>query len=141
YGNEDWINVKQDHLLYKGTAEFDREAAKIFQASKINLDITRIYALDGFSDRVFNVLRAGGFLMMNRTKNIGQSFDVGKELEVFDTPDEMKQMAEYYLTHETKRLDIAERGKARALEDHTVANRVKFMLSKVEGLRKAAAQA
>ncbi|VAX19389.1 hypothetical protein MNBD_NITROSPINAE03-204, partial [hydrothermal vent metagenome] len=42
YGNEDWINVKQDHLLYKGTAEFDREAAKIFQASKINLDITRI---------------------------------------------------------------------------------------------------
>ncbi len=140
YGNEDWSDVKQSHLLYKGKAEFDREAAKIFRASKINLDITRIYALDGFSDRVFNVLRAGGFLMMNRTKNIGQSFNAGKELEVFDTPDEMKQMAEYYLTHETERLDIAERGKARVREEHTVTNRVKFMLSKVEGLRKAAAQ-
>lgn len=140
YGNKDWIDVKQDHLLYKGQAEFNLEAGKIYQASKINLDITRIYALDGFSDRVFNILWAGGFLMMNRTVNIGRSFDVGKELVVFDTADEMRRMAEYYLNNEKERLDIAQRGKARVKEDHTVDNRVRFMLSKVEGLRKISDQ-
>ena len=126
--------------MYKGKAEFDREAGKIYQASKINLDITRIYALDGFSDRVFNILWSGGFLMMNRTETIDQSFDVGKELVVFDTADEMKQMAEYYLAHEQERLDIAQQGHARVVADHTVESRVKFMLSKVEGLRKVGNQ-
>ncbi len=131
YGARDWLDVKADHLLYKGMADFDRESGMIYRASKINLDITRIYQLDGFSDRVFNILWAGGFLMMNRTKTIERSFEIGKELVVFDTPGEMKQLCEHYLNEETERRDIAQRGRVHVRESHSVAHRVDEMLSRV----------
>jgi len=134
YGAGDWLDVKADHLLYRGMADFDRESGMIYRASKINLDITRIYQLDGFSDRVFNILWAGGFLMMNRTQTIERSFKTGKELVVFDTPEEMKQLCEHYLNEETERRDIARQGRARVRESHSVAHRVDEMLSRVPGI-------
>ncbi|MFQ5559394.1 MAG: glycosyltransferase, partial [Nitrospinota bacterium] len=132
YGNSDWNNVNERNFRYRGEADFDYESGKIYLASKINIDITRVYTLDGFSDRVFNVLSRGGFLLINRTEALSQFFEDGKELVFFDSPGDLKEKCCYYLNAEDERKEIAERGKNRVRRFHNVESRVTEMLSELD---------
>lgn len=123
FGPEDWQEVDLPFLSYGGYANYDFEAPKIFMNSRINVNIARSYALDGMSDRVFNVLAAGGFLVTNETETMKDCFDFGKDLVVVKTPEELREACRYYMEHEAERVQIAENGKRRLNTDHRLKNR------------------
>jgi len=49
-------------------------------------------------------------------------FDIGKEIEVYRTLDELKTRIRYYLDHEDERHEIASKGQERTLRDYTYKN-------------------
>lgn len=131
YGNKDWEEVSLKNIDYLGRIEFCHEAPKVFHLTKINLNITRIYNLDGLSDRVFNVLASKGFLMTNYAPVIDNHFKNGEELVCFRSNEELVDLCKYYLKHESQRKAIAEKGYQRILKDHTMEKRAEFMLEKL----------
>lgn len=73
--------------------------------------------------RNFEVPGCGGFLLTNPAEDLDSYYVCGKEIAVFETPDELVEKAEYFLRHEAERRAIAEAGLRRTLAEHTYVHR------------------
>lgn len=110
---------------FKGLAETRNEMPKIFHLSKINLNLTSKPIRTGLPLRIWDILGAGGFVLTNYQSEIPEYFEIGKELDVFSSEEELLQKIDYYLTHEEERSRIAECGYQKAKELYSMEHRLK----------------
>jgi len=108
------------------------EVAKIYNASKICLNIHHPQSKQGLNMRTFEILGAGGFQIVDYKKVLESLFEIGEELVCYRSLEELKDLLHYYLDHPTERERIAERGHRRAWHEHTFEARMQSMLSCVE---------
>ena len=101
---------------------------RIFHASRINLNITMRPIESGLSLRIWDVLGCGGFLLTNYQSEIPEYFEIGRDLETYDSMEELEQKAAYYLTHEEERLEIALHGYEKVSMLHTYEIRIAEMI-------------
>ena len=87
--------------------------SQVFGASRINLAFLRKANRDQHTTRTFEIPACGGFELSERTDEVLSFFEEGKEIECFDSVEELKDKAAYYLEHETQRQRIAAAGLAR----------------------------
>ena len=104
------------------------EMPKVFYASKINLNITMRPIETGLSLRVWDVLGCGGFLLTNYQAEIPEYFEIGRDLETYESMEELEQKVQYYLTHEEERLEIAINGYEKTARLHTYEIRIAEMI-------------
>lgn len=121
------------HVKYGGTVPLHEGSSGVFSASKINLSLQRIYAQDGLSDRVFNVMASGGFLLSDRNEAVNELFVEGEEIACFASRDEMNDKIAYYLAHDDEREGMAEAGRRKVSALHSVDNRVDAIVKAVGG--------
>jgi len=88
---------------------------KIFIGEDADIPITRKY----LSNRSFAVMGCGGFYLCRRTPGVEYAFEIGKEIDVFDTDDELITKVKYYLKNENERKRIATAGQKKVLEMYT----------------------
>lgn len=69
--------------------------------------------------RVFEVPACGGFLLTAPADNIEDYFVPGKEIEIFNSADELVDKTKYYLDNPKAREQIAMAGHKRVLAEHT----------------------
>lgn len=112
--------------------DYFEELPGVYAHSKINLNITSRSIETGIPQRVFDILRCGGFLLMNYQEEIEELFQVGVDLEVFHNLEELEAKAEYYLKHEKERRAIALQGQRKVLERHTYEARLPELLSRLK---------
>jgi len=129
YGNEEWRTVEGLSGQWRGSVDLRHDAARVFARTRINLGLQRIYTLDGLSDRVFNILAAGGFLLHNRGLAIAEHFVEDRHLVLFDTVEEMNEKIAWYLAHEEERRAIARAGQEEVRRRHTLEIRLGEALS------------
>lgn len=112
----------------RGGAKTLTEMPLIFHQSRINLNMTIRPIQTGLSLRVFDILGCGGFLLTNYQQELSELYEIGKDVEVFTSKEELADKAAYYLTHEEERRKIAISGyeKTRAL--HTYETRISQMI-------------
>lgn len=132
YGNNDWKELNWKNIIYKGSINQFNDVSEVFFKTKINVNITRIYALDGLSDRIFNILYSGGFLFSNRSEPLLELFDDKKEVVSFNSVDELKSLLNYYLKNENERKKIALAGYQKVIKEHSFSNRVDFILKNIK---------
>lgn len=118
-------------ILYCTSAESRQEMPKIFHYSKINLNPTAKGIRSGISQRVWDVLGAGGFLLCNAQEEVLQAFKPGVELEVYHSLEELTEKAAYYLSHFKERERIAQQGLYRVEKYHTYEKRIAKLLETV----------
>ena len=82
----------------------------------------------GLSLRVFDILGCGGFLLTNYQEELPEYYEIGKDVEVFSSGEELVEKADYYLSHEEKRKKIAENGYEKTRAFHTYETRVAQMI-------------
>jgi len=129
YGNDAW----QDKInCYAGHADHFSLMPKIFQLSKINLNVSRSFVEYGLPMRVFDVLSCGGFLVTNDKQDLHKLFTNGKDLVVFRDTQDLLEICDYYLQHEGERLAIAEQGRSTLAEHHTFLPRMIDMFTTVQ---------
>lgn len=103
----------------KGPVDYQTQMPLVFHNSKINLNITVRTIRTGLSLRIFDILGAGGFLLTNYQPELDYFFENGKDLVYFTDADDMCKKADYYLTHEEERMEIARNGLQKAKSFHT----------------------
>ena len=120
----------------RGGADTLTEMPKIFQASKVNLNMTMRPIETGLSLRVWDVLGCGGFLITNYQSEIPGYFEIGKDLETYESASELDEKIQYYLTHENERVEIAINGYEKTAQHHTYERRIAQMIKVLNDLAK-----
>lgn len=106
------------------------DASKRFCESKVVLNIS---ITDDINMRIFETLSSGSFLLTNNIPTIQLAGTPGKDFVVYDTIDEAKELAEYYINHDKEREAIAESGHQHFLEKHTYRHRIDQIFEKIGG--------
>lgn len=112
----------------KGGVSTLTEMPKVFQASKINLNITMRPIETGLSLRIWDILGCGGFLLTNYQAEIPDYFEIGRDLETYESLEELEEKVHYYLSHEEERVEIAINGYEKVANYHTYETRLAQMI-------------
>lgn len=115
----------------KGFASSLTEMPLIFANSKINLQITAKTIETGLSQRVFDVLASGGFLLMNYQEEIFDYFVPGEDLDFFGCEEELLEKIEFYLKNDDIRRAIATSGKLKSEKFHSPITRMNEIIKRL----------
>ena len=111
------------------------QMVKIYNASKINLCFVKSYGVNTrpqMKDKMFHVCMSGGFLLCEYIQGVEEFFEIDKEIVCFKGLEDATTKIQYYLTHETERLAIAQAGWERAKRDHTQTSMLLNVFGKIE---------
>jgi hypothetical protein len=78
--------------------------------------------------RLYEATGMGALLITDWKENLGEIFDVGKEVVAYRSAEECLEMVGHYLAHDDERAAIAAAGEARTLRDHTYAKRMEELV-------------
>ncbi len=115
----------------RGGVSTHKEMPQVFYQSKINLNITIRSIQTGLSQRVWDVLGCGGFLLTNYQMEIPEYLEIGRDLDCYESPLELKEKVAYYLTHEEERVEIARHGYDTVKAKYTCRHQVAEILKRV----------
>ena len=90
---------------------------KIFNLSKINLNMTMRPIETGLPLRIFDILSSGGFCMTNFQEELLDMFTIGEDIEADSSSPELIDKCGYYLEHEEERKQIAINGQKKVFEE------------------------
>ena len=113
-----------------GKANSITEMPLIFRNSKINLNISSKVIRTGLPQRIFDIMSSGGFVLSNYQAEIGELFEIGSEIAVYESIDDLIDKCEYYLAHESERKEIAEAGFNALLSRYSYNIRIPQMIIK-----------
>jgi len=94
---------------------------KIFVGQDADIPISGLY----LSNRIFAVTGCGGFYLGRKTPGIEAAFEIGKEVDVFESDDELLEKIKFYLQNENKRAQIARAGQKKVLTHYTYKQQIK----------------
>lgn len=112
--------------------DYVSEMPKIFACSKINLNPTLRIIQSGIPLRAFDIMGAGGFLLSNYQEELLEFYENGKELVIYESMEDAVAKATFYLEHENLRTAIAENGRLKTLEQHTLQKRLQDIITIAE---------
>ena len=118
-------------VRYRGIAEYEQQMPRIFRNSKINLNITLRTIQSGLPLRIIDILGAGGFLLTNYQAELPEYFENGKNLVWYESYEELFELVDYYLNHESQRKTIAENGHRIVKEQFSYEVLLQRILSKI----------
>lgn len=121
------------NTIIHGPVDHNTDAYRVFHHSKMNLNLTMRGIETGVPMRVFDIMSAGGFVMSNYQSEAEILFEPDKEIVLFKDMDELKDKANYYLSHEKERLQIALGGFKRVLQQYNYPNLLSFIFHEVYG--------
>jgi spore maturation protein CgeB len=96
--------------------------------TRVNIDINRVVITEGLTQRVFDCCACGGFIITNNKSILNEFFITDgpeKQIAAFDNEPHLKELINYYRSHEEERKGIALRGRQRVLQEHTYDHRMK----------------
>lgn len=120
-----------DGLRVKGGVATLTEMPKVFNLSKINLNMS-IYPIEnGLPLRIWDVLGCRGFLLTNYRENLLDYFEPGVDLDYFSDSDELVEKCRFYLEHDEIREKIKNSGYEKVRSFHTYMNRMPALIGSV----------
>lgn len=78
--------------------------------------------------RLYEATGMGAMLITDFKENLGELFEIGKEVETYNSLEELVEKINYYLKHDEEREKIARAGQERTLKDHTFEVRARKIL-------------
>lgn len=91
------------------------------------------------SDRIFETIGRGGFIIHPYIKGIGELFKLGQELITYTYQDfkQLKELIDYYSDpkHSEEREAIVDKGFKRVYKEHTYYHRLAYILDKINEYR------
>ena len=116
-------NVKADNYV-----DYYTKMSVVFASSRINLNITLKCIQTGIPLRILDILAGGGFLITNYQAELEEYFKLGGDIVIYQELEELPEIADFYLKHETERRHVCERGKDIIEKKFTFEDRLGRML-------------
>jgi len=135
-----WGRWPTESLRLKGCYQkqdiYKEEAVKVYNASKVIIDIHGLYGIEkeifNVTPRVFEVPASGGFLLTNHIPQVCEFYKVKEEIITYKDINELKYLISYYLEHPQERQAISERAYQRAHREHTYLERLRMLLKTIK---------
>ena len=108
-----------------GQWAWEEEVSKIYAAAAIVLNVQHP---DHLNMRLFEAPACGAFLLTDGRDYVGEFFEPGKEVALYDGPEDVAEQVVYWLARPEERAAIAEAGRLRAHRDHTYAHQMQSLL-------------
>jgi spore maturation protein CgeB len=115
----DWIH---GHLPYI-------EANQVYSNADIILGLQN--NTNQLTQRTYEILASGGFVITSETPAVRTQFEPGKDLLTSSNVQETMALVSHYLQHPEERRRIREQGR-RSVEPHSYQNRAKFMITTLQ---------
>lgn len=119
---DDWLH---GHILYGNTPS-------VYRQSKIVLGIQN--AKDQVSQRTFEILGSGAFMITNKTEAITRMFKDKQELVTTDAPEETIKLIKYYLGQPKLRYEIGCNARRKVMNQYTYHHQLTRLWPMVERL-------
>jgi hypothetical protein len=87
------------------TNVFDEDHNEIVNRSKINLNFAPLNGA-GTSVRTYKLLLSGAFILSTKWHNMEKTFTIGENIDIFNTPEELKEKINFYLKNPHKMEEI-----------------------------------
>ena len=132
YGSEDWPPESAVTRCFKGEAwglDMYRRLAGARIAVNRHGDVAGEYANNM---RLYEATGVGTLLVTDAKRNLGDLFDLDREVVAYEDLDELVRHVTYYLDHEDERAAIAAAGQRRTLGEYTYAQRMRELVSILE---------
>lgn len=135
WGN-DWDGEEflKNHIQKNGARIDENESVKIYNASKINLNLHSSVQADNLvtngdfvNPRTFELASIGAFQLVDKRTLMGELFEED-ELATFSSMEEMLQKIKYFLANPEAGKKIAAKSREKALKEHTYEHRMKTFL-------------
>jgi len=108
------------------------ELNKIYNNSKININIHHMQSVYGTNSRTFEIASSGGFQLTDYKSDIRNLFKINSEIVCYEDINELREKVKYYLKHDAEREKIAISGMERSRRDHTYLNRMREVIKIVQ---------
>ncbi len=82
--------------------------------------------------RLFEATGVGTMLLTDRKDNLGELFEIDKEIVCYSSQEEAAELIRHYLAHPEQAEAIAKAGQARTLREHTYQHRIEELLPMLE---------
>lgn len=93
-------------VTYCGNAHYFSEMPKVFQLSKINLNITLKSIQSGIPLRALDIMGSGGFLLSNYQPELTEYFVPDQDIVLYESIPDALMKADFYLAHEDARQSV-----------------------------------
>lgn len=101
-----------------------KEEIKIYQDAKIVISCSN-FELEGYtSDRLWRAMACGCFVLVKYFEGIESLVSIKKHVDVWRTPEELKEKIDYYLKNPIERTFYAQEGMKYVRMNHTLSRRV-----------------
>lgn len=101
-----------------GVADYFSEMPYVFHDSKINLNISLRSIKSGIPLRCMDIMGCGGFLLTNYQSDFLRHFVPNEDYVYFENEKDLLCKIDYFLTHDEKRIAIAQSGHDKVLKNH-----------------------
>jgi spore maturation protein CgeB len=111
------------------------EMVRVFGRSKINLNLSNASVDDTHQQikgRNFEIPGTGSFQLTGPADNLQEYYTDGKEVVIFQSPEDMVERIRYYMKHDSERDAIANAGYQRTLREHTWEKRWQDIFNQIE---------
>ena len=116
----------------------DEELVRMYSRARISLGFSTTGETHTARERIvqvrlrdFEAPMSGAFYMVESMPELGEFFEIGREIVCYDGPDDLVEKARYFLGHDDERERIRQAGRARALRDHTWHRRFEIAFEKM----------
>ncbi|HAV42894.1 TPA: hypothetical protein DCX15_02620 [bacterium] len=124
YGDEGWRILLDEKVKIFNTLDYYTDLPKLYNASKISLNITLCGLKTTVNQRVFDVSACASFILTDYRKDLSGLFELGRDLICYRDSEELRALVRYYLKHPKERKEIAKRAQNLVLKEHTYVHRM-----------------
>ncbi|MCA9913141.1 MAG: glycosyltransferase [Anaerolineae bacterium] len=100
------------------------EMLRVLSAAKISLNVHGNFMRYGGNMRLFEAAAVGAFQLVDDRPGVRQWFTEGEHLVMYESLDDLREKAAYYLAHDEERERISAAGRAHVLAHHTSEQRL-----------------
>ena len=131
-GSEEWPKGSALRRSHRGEA-WGIEMLRLLGRARIALNRHIDVAGDDANNmRLYEATGMGALLLTDAKRNLGELFEVGREVLAYRDEDELVRLATHFLEHEDERAEIAAAGQARTLAEHTYEHRMQELVEILE---------
>lgn len=122
-------NAPFEKVHSHGTINYFDEMPLLFSQSRINLNPTLRSIKNGIPLRAMDIMGCGGFLLTNFQEDLLQHFEEDVHFCAYSSLEEAITKADYYLSHEDARRQIAQNAQKAVAKEHTFELRFQQILN------------
>ncbi|MCA1944243.1 MAG: glycosyltransferase [Desulfovibrio sp.] len=95
-----------------------------YPAQAVNLNTTSKQMKGAVNQRVFDCPACGAFVLTDMREQLADLFEPGKEVAIYEHPEEVTSLARHYLAHPAQRQRMVAAARERVLAEHTYDHRI-----------------